>query len=177
MFNKITENVEIHQTLPDTPNMTTQELKKEWDKGNKIIKEAFNSFVDKMNNVKTIKEEVLFEDSDGVSEGTITLNDDINNYDKIEIYGGKSNISGRLVGTFLPELRNGTTHVSVNICDHGSGNFLNAVARLEINGNTVLILYNHRIYWNELGVFVRDNADLLKIQRIVGYKEVNYEQL
>ena len=39
MFNKITENVEIHQTLPDIPNMTTQELKREWDKGNKIIKE------------------------------------------------------------------------------------------------------------------------------------------
>lgn len=49
MFNKITENVEIHQTLPDTPNMTTQELKKEWDKGNKIIKEAFNACVDELN--------------------------------------------------------------------------------------------------------------------------------
>lgn len=50
MFNKITENVEIHQTLPDTPNMTTQELKKEWDKGCKIIKEVFNSLVDELNN-------------------------------------------------------------------------------------------------------------------------------
>lgn len=177
MFNKITENVEIHQTLPDTPNMTTQELKKEWDKGNKIIKEAFNSFVDKMNNVKTIKEEVLFEDSDGVSEGTITLNDDINNYDKIEIYARRSNVSGALVGTFLPELREGTSHVSINFQDHGQQNFLNNVVRLDINEKTVRILYNKRIYWNELGVFVRDDADLLKIQRIVGYKEVSYEQL
>ena len=42
MFKKITENVEIHQTLPDTPNLTAQELKKEWDKGSKIIKQAFN---------------------------------------------------------------------------------------------------------------------------------------
>lgn len=50
MFEKITDNVEIHQTLPDTPNMTTQELKKEWDKGCKIIKEAFNSLVDELNN-------------------------------------------------------------------------------------------------------------------------------
>lgn len=50
MLNKITENVEIHQALPDTPNMTTQELKKEWDKGCKIIKEAFNSLVDELNN-------------------------------------------------------------------------------------------------------------------------------
>lgn len=50
MFNKITENVEIHQTLPDIPNMTTQELKREWDKGNKIIKEAFNALIDELNN-------------------------------------------------------------------------------------------------------------------------------
>lgn len=50
MLNKITENVEIHQTLPDTPNMTTQELKKEWDKGCKIIKEAFNGLVEELNN-------------------------------------------------------------------------------------------------------------------------------
>ena len=50
MFNKITDNVEIHQTLPDIPNMTSQELKREWDKGCKIIKEAFNKLVDEMNN-------------------------------------------------------------------------------------------------------------------------------
>lgn len=50
MFEKIADNVEIHQTLPDTPNLTTQELKKEWDKGCKIIKEAFNSLVDELNN-------------------------------------------------------------------------------------------------------------------------------
>lgn len=50
MFTKITDNVEVHQTLPDTPNLTTQELKKEWDKGCKIIKEAFNNLIDELNN-------------------------------------------------------------------------------------------------------------------------------
>lgn len=49
MFKKITENVEIHQTLPDTPNLTAQELKKEWDKGSKIIKQAFNELIDELN--------------------------------------------------------------------------------------------------------------------------------
>lgn len=49
MLKKITENVEIHQTLPDTPNLTTQELKKEWDKGCKIIKEALNGLIDELN--------------------------------------------------------------------------------------------------------------------------------
>lgn len=50
MFKKITENVEIHQTLPDTPNLTSEELKKEWDKGSKIIKQAFNELIDELNN-------------------------------------------------------------------------------------------------------------------------------
>lgn len=50
MLKKIIDNVEIHQALPDTPNLTTQELKKEWDKGCKIIKEAFNSLVEELNN-------------------------------------------------------------------------------------------------------------------------------
>lgn len=50
MFKKITENVEIHQTLPDVPNLTSEELKREWDKGSKIIKEAFNELIDNLNN-------------------------------------------------------------------------------------------------------------------------------
>lgn len=50
MFKKITENVEIHQTLSDTPNLTTDELKREWDKGCKIIKASFNSLIDELNN-------------------------------------------------------------------------------------------------------------------------------
>lgn len=49
MLEKISENVEIHQTLPDVPNLTTEELKKEWDKGCKILKEAFNKLVGELN--------------------------------------------------------------------------------------------------------------------------------
>lgn len=52
MLKKITENVEIHQTLPDTPNLTSEELKKEWDKGSKIIKQAFNELIDLLNNAQ-----------------------------------------------------------------------------------------------------------------------------
>lgn len=52
MLKKITENVEIHQTLPDIPNLTSEELKKEWDKGNRIIKQAFNELIDSLNDAK-----------------------------------------------------------------------------------------------------------------------------
>lgn len=52
MLKKITENVEIHQTLPDIPNLTSEELKKEWDKGSKIIKEKFNELIDLLNDTQ-----------------------------------------------------------------------------------------------------------------------------
>lgn len=52
MLKKITENVEIHQTLPDTPNLTSEELKKEWDKGSKIIKDKFNELIDLLNDAQ-----------------------------------------------------------------------------------------------------------------------------
>lgn len=46
MFEKITENVENISTLPDTPTLSPEQLKREFDKGNKIIKEAFNKLID-----------------------------------------------------------------------------------------------------------------------------------
>ena len=52
MLKKISENVEIHQTLPDTPNLTSEELKKEWDKGSRIIKEKFNELIDLLNDTQ-----------------------------------------------------------------------------------------------------------------------------
>lgn len=84
MFEKITENVEIHQTLPDTPNMTTQELKKAWDKGNKIIKEAFNSLINELKKT-SIENTVLYQSESGTTEN-ITLSDNYDNYVKFDIY-------------------------------------------------------------------------------------------
>jgi len=49
-FQKITENVENISLLSDTPAMTSTQLKQEFDKGNKIIKEAFNNLIDELNN-------------------------------------------------------------------------------------------------------------------------------
>ena len=92
MFNKITENVEIHQTLPDIPNMTTQELKREWDKGNKIIKEAFNACIDELNKT-IISSKVLYENTTGSNE-TITLNETIANYNRAKIFYKYINIYG-----------------------------------------------------------------------------------
>lgn len=48
-FQKITENVENISTLSDTPALTPSELKKIFDKGNKIIKDNFNILIDELN--------------------------------------------------------------------------------------------------------------------------------
>lgn len=49
-FEKITENVENISLLPDNPALTSSELKKEFDKAGKIIKEKFNKLIDELNN-------------------------------------------------------------------------------------------------------------------------------
>lgn len=49
-FEKITENVENISLLPDDPALTPSELKKEFDKAGKIIKEKFNKLIDDLNN-------------------------------------------------------------------------------------------------------------------------------
>lgn len=49
-FQKITENVSIHQSLPDNPNLTSQQLKKKWDEASEIIKTNFNKLIDELNN-------------------------------------------------------------------------------------------------------------------------------
>ncbi len=49
-FKKINENVEIIQTLPKDPTLEYKELQKKFDEGSRIIKEAFNTQVDKLNN-------------------------------------------------------------------------------------------------------------------------------
>ena len=45
-YTKITENVENIAELNDTPVLTPANLKKEFDEGNKTIKEKFNTLVD-----------------------------------------------------------------------------------------------------------------------------------
>ena len=89
MLKKITENVEIHQTLPDTPNLTSEELKKEWDKGSKIIKDKFNELIDLLNNAQVLelKEKVelkeLFASETGVD--SCQLSESSENFDFLDI--------------------------------------------------------------------------------------------
>ena len=86
MFEKITDNVEIHQTLPDTPNLTTQELKIKWDKGCKIIKEAFNKLIDKLYEVGLSNLFIIFDSNPYIlNYSSKDIDDILNLYKKKKI--------------------------------------------------------------------------------------------
>ena len=59
-FKKITENVENISTLPDKPQLSATDIKAEFDKGSKIIKEYFNDQVDDLNTFQDNLEEKYF---------------------------------------------------------------------------------------------------------------------
>lgn len=42
---KLTENLNVHQSLPDQPTMTAEELKQEWDKAPNLIKDYINNLL------------------------------------------------------------------------------------------------------------------------------------
>lgn len=54
---ELTENLNIHQSLPDQPPLPAQELKKEWDKPANLIKEYINQTLVKSLN-KVLDEEI-----------------------------------------------------------------------------------------------------------------------
>ena len=87
MLKKITENVEIHQTLPDIPNLTSEELKKEWDKGSRIIKQAFNELIDELNNVKVSELKEMLQRNIITAYPTSSLTDITQSQQKVNLDG------------------------------------------------------------------------------------------
>ena len=59
MYTKFEEDVSVHQSLPDEPNVdngiSTEELKKLWDKPAELLKEAFNKLIVEMTSKDSAK--------------------------------------------------------------------------------------------------------------------------
>ena len=156
MFNKITENVEIHQTLPDIPNMTTQELKREWDKGNKIIKEAFNACIDELNKT-IISSKVLYENTTGSNE-TITLNETI--YGSVEVYNPNNKIISLSIVFSIPVYNLARIqYKNIKIFQNKITNEGFGYLSINTDGKTDVNIEENEIY----------------ITKIIGYKEENNE--
>lgn len=160
MFEKITDNVEIHQTLPDTPNMTTQELKITWDKGCKIIKEAFNKLIEKLNDLK-IEKTVLYEDSVGTT-GEVTLLESAGNFDYLEIFFCDGD--NRVYSTRI-NAPNGK-HSRLSIIQGGASQLYVSTAGISIEGTNITFDYNRRFSgWTTI---IEENT--FKILKVIGYK-------
>ena len=171
MFNRITDNVEIHQTLPDTPNMTTQELKREWDKGNKIIKESFNALVGELNKI-IITSKVLYEDSVGSTE-EIALSDTVLNYDRIKIFYRYQDIYGSVEGD---NVNNKILSLSISFGITELNLSRVQYKYIKIDGNRIINRgYGYLSASTNGTVDVNIDENKIYITKVIGYKEGNNE--
>ena len=172
MFEKITDNVEIHQTLPDTPNMTTQELKVTWDKGCKIIKEAFNKLIDKLNDAK-ITSTVLYENTTGTT-GEVTLLESASNFDYLEIYYYRastlvnvndfskiSNPEGKAVALNL-------TYSADNSAEMGS--IQHYTKMITVSGKSIKTIRESQLTIYNNASFAIASSENIYITKVIGYK-------
>lgn len=174
MFEKITDNVEIHQTLPDTPNMTTQELKTTWDKGCKIIKEAFNNLIDNLIDSK-IARTSLYKNETGTTSD-ITLSDSISNYSEYEIkylgQHGEPYSTGKLSTSYIDRIH--LTGVFLGVKDGTADGALKVSnARVSISDNVLTFVSNRwyeKPYNSGASNGTYQDASNIKIVEVVGYK-------
>lgn len=164
MLKKITENVEIHQTLPDIPNMTTQELKREWDKGSKIIKEKFNELIDSLNEAEV----TLYENEEGTS-GTVQLSESAERFRYIEII---SHRSGRYYSSGkIPSPNGKDVILSTSYCiTDGDMTFYQYSKQVNIAGTSITPVYATLMYCSTGGTVVVNTDDNNRIAKVIGYK-------
>lgn len=164
MFNKITENVEIHQTLPDIPNMTAQELKREWDKGNKIIKEAFNAMIDELNKT-SILSTILYENENGTNEKTINLSESCAKFEYIEIqYKLFSSNTTYYSTNKIYEANNKEVALNIITTHPGGSNIITGTLLIAFNGNVATTRRNHTFAGTDSA------TEEMYITKIIGYK-------
>lgn len=176
MLKKITENVEIHQTLPDTPNLTSEELKKEWDKGNKIIKEKFNELIDLLNDAEVLKLKekiegtILYDNSTGENE-IITLSDSVANYRELRFdYKMSANnyVSKDSIRIFIAD---GDCFSLSSVVTHSDVLQLIASARYLVSGDTITKQHEIRSRINTSGDVTSDgNMATILITQVIGYR-------
>jgi hypothetical protein len=115
---------------------------------------------EKINNLLTNyskKGVVLFENNDGVTNGTYTLSDSITNYNYIEVFAS--------CGTSKKyRFPGGTTlEISVNNVSYSDVEY-NYTVNAYLSKNSMQVRYNHSWYLN----INKENTE--KIYRVVGYK-------
>lgn len=109
---QLTENLNVHQSLPDKPALTAEELKKEFDKAANSIKEYLNTTLtkelDKILEDLNNKDTTLQEASESMKNGIEEISSNIDSINKT-IQGLKSGATTKIsIGNTQPSsLENG----------------------------------------------------------------------
>lgn len=125
-----------------------------------FMKKVLLNGIDILNKIDGV---ILFEDENGITEGTITLNDSKNNYRKIEIYDP----SGKLLATHLTGMADGT--ISLSVTDQGAETLYVFASRLTMTENQLTFYSNKRNYFDGT-TWVQDTVKVNAISKIIGYK-------
>lgn len=169
-FEKITENVENISLLADTPAMTSTELKAEFDKGNKTIKTKFNKLVDDLNIFITtlatkaeVKGTLLYDNPTGTT-GNITLSDNVENFDYIEIYYKFGQRSDSLK---VNEINN--KKLTLKILANSLSTFVAIIKEIEITGTQITKTGEYQTSFSGQNI-TYTVSDGVYIYKVIGYK-------
>lgn len=175
-FNKITDNVEIHQTLPDNPNLTASELKQTWDTPAQIIKDSFNNAMTDASNLNSTvntlntnvnnlmnNEVILFDDPNGTL-ADVTLSESVTNFEYLEAFYVSNDENYSSVKIYQP---NGRRITLLSI--HSSQTALVAKTSIyNVSGNKITFVVSGE--WASDGGFKNTTAATyrVRIYRVVG---------
>lgn len=167
-------------TFDDKVSLTTSALpraNKCTDADLNEIKQVVNANADELDenttNINTILQQitnlnnklngtVLFQNSNGVSSGSISLNDSIANYTRLVFYSN----DGQWLGE---QLTDGMTTARLQMNDQGASNTMIRIARLNVVDNTTLEFYsNNNAYYD--GSSWNRSGSIVILGKIIGYK-------
>lgn len=115
-------------------------------------------------NANLVNGTTLYSNASGISDGSFTLTDDIENYKKIKFF----NIDGECVAEYEIFSAPQTTF-NIFYANQGANNLFLYTARLNRNGRLLTFYSNKRTYFNGT-TWSTDTSEIISIQKIVGYK-------
>lgn len=103
---------------------------------------------------------VLYENSEGISEGDIVLSESIANYKRLVFYSN--------TGQWLGDTLTTATEIVLQQNDQGQSNTMLRIARLNVVNNTKLSFFSNKNAYYDGSGWARSNSILI-LGKIIGY--------
>lgn len=148
------------------PSMATNYIIKAFQSAG-VVAQVNNEYSTSTTNVysaNVVNGTTLYSNASGISDGSFTITDDIENYKRIKFF----NIDGECVAEYqifsAPQ-----TAFNIFYANQGATNLFLYTARLNRNGRLLTFYSNKRTYFNGT-TWSTDTSEIISIQKIVGYK-------